>query len=244
MGKLVGTAKRVSESHVKSEVVDIPYTNTWHPLHHREVIGSLEWAVDSMGLKVTSKEYSLSQGGLDMFAVWGLDQGNEARPWNIGFRNSMKKSFAVGVCAGNRVVVCDNLCFSGDFSEFKRHTSNLDEDVMDTVAAKAVFAIIQECRGFEKWFADLNQYALGVDVFKQLTFDAMTNGVFAPGKFKKFNEAYGEELEVNHSTGTLLDFHGAVTRVLKDESLFGVRNKTQILNTTCKRFINPPKEDA
>ena len=40
----------------------------------------------------------------------------------VGFRNSHDKSMVAGICAGARVFVCDNLAFSGDFSEKRKHT--------------------------------------------------------------------------------------------------------------------------
>src|SRR5262249_42262060 len=43
---------------------------------------------------------------------------------SVGIRNSIDKTLPLGFCAGNRVMVCDNLSFSAELLVNRRHTVN------------------------------------------------------------------------------------------------------------------------
>ena len=45
----------------------------------------------------------------------------------VGFRGSHDQSFSRGICAGDRILVCDNLLFSGEFGFNTVHTLNLKD---------------------------------------------------------------------------------------------------------------------
>jgi hypothetical protein len=53
---------------------------------------------------------------MKMFGVMELDQGMHGARFTLGIRNSHDKSFRLAVTVGYRVLVCENLAFSGDFS--------------------------------------------------------------------------------------------------------------------------------
>ncbi len=47
----------------------------------------------------------------------------------LGLRNSHDKAFAAAVCIGNRMMVCENLCFASDVKLARRHTLNILTDL-------------------------------------------------------------------------------------------------------------------
>jgi len=51
-----------------------------------------------------------------MFGVLDLATGFEGCRFSIGLRNSHDKSFRLAICCGLRVLICENMALSGDFT--------------------------------------------------------------------------------------------------------------------------------
>ena len=225
----------------ESEVIKVPepeFTKTWHPISHAKVITSLEEACRALGLEVENRNYSMTNDGLNMFGAWRLAKVNAGINHAIGFRNSMKKHFAVGICAGTNVIVCDNLAFTSDWVEFRRHTGRLDVDELNRLAKNAVKSVEIKLEGFMKWHQGLKNYDVSPDDLKILTYDFMKEGVFPPSRFTKFINAIREERAVNaEHDQTLYDVHGAVTRVSREDHLFNVSKRNRIMNELLDKWM-------
>lgn len=108
-------------------------TATHQPLSHFKIVELLEEALAFRHLAVERDEYAVSQDGMKMFGVMDLNMGFDAGNFSIGMRNSNDKSMRLALTAGYRVIVCDNIAFSGDFSPLlHKHTSNLN--LTDSIA--------------------------------------------------------------------------------------------------------------
>lgn len=218
--------KRVTEEMIRN-VPEPTFTETWHPVSHAKVLDCLEHSVRDAGLGIVTKNYSIRGEGSQMFGTWQLDQKTNGTSWVVGFRNSVDKAFAVGITAGTHVVVCDNLAFSGEFVEFRRHTKCLDMDELKLVANRSVKTLIGKLEVFTDWQENLKHFNIEDLSFKALTFDAMKSGVFPPSKFIPFLNCYDEEIKEVDSS--LYTFHGAVTRLLRDSSLFTISERNKVL---------------
>lgn len=111
--------------------VDPPeFTDTWRPIAHRTLIDLVCSSLDSYGLRVWKSEFGMSQDKHKMFGVLDLQLGhglyNPEFTMSVGLRNSTDKSLAASVVLGNRVFVCDNLCFTGEVILTKRHDAGID----------------------------------------------------------------------------------------------------------------------
>lgn len=236
----INNTKRVTEEEVKA-VPEPQFTKTWHPISHAKVINGIEGAVKDTGMDIVKKEYSLTSTGSNMFGVWTLDNKVDGKAWSIGIRNSLAKTFAVGICAGLYVFVCDNLVFSGDFVEFRKHTAGLDQDILQVIAVKAMGKVIKKLNGLCEWHDSLSNFKLGTDQFKALTFDAMIGDVFPISKFNDFLTCYNEENTISMESGkeldTLFTFHSAGTRLMRGASLFQVSKRNNALVTVIDRQI-------
>ena len=218
------------------------FTKTWHPMSHEKVIHSLEKAFSLKGLDLPTEDkrkYSLTSNGNDMFGVWDIPGGQEKEMgWSIGIRNSMQKTFAVGICAGNTVFVCDNLVFDGKFIEFLKHTGRLTEGGLLDMSSRAIDGVINRLSNLTKWHVKLKEIDLEEQNFKVLTYNAMVNGVFPPSKFSEFIKCYDEENKVSLDTAeTLYAFHGAATRLMRSATLFNVSNRSVALSKSCNNYI-------
>ena len=234
---------RVSEAEVRA-VPEPEFTNTWHPLSHDKVLTAIEKAVKVSQIPVIKKEYSLNKDGNNMFGVWNLDVRDNGISWAMGIRNSLNKKFAVGVCAGTHVMVCDNLAFTGQFIEFHRHTSSLDMAELDALASRAIAGVTEKMNIFTEWHMNLKNFNLYNDVFKVLTFESMKQGVFSPSKFRKFLDCYDEENVQTENSESLYAFYGAVTRLMRGESLFQVQRESDKLNQVIDDYMGLHPDQA
>jgi hypothetical protein len=226
-------ALTVSEYEVRA-VPEVQGTPTWNPIHHGQVIDAIDGAIANFGLGVQHKRFELSTSGGNMFASYRLDQGKNGVDWQIGFRNSVEKRFAVGVTAGNFTVVCSNMIFSGKFVEFRKHTSGLDLEELMTIAGRAITSTVDKLVALETWQEELHQVRLPHRDMRALTFEAMRREAFPPSRFHRFLEAYKVESELNGPT--LHAFFGACTRTIRDQSLTQISKRSTALNTLVDQY--------
>lgn len=115
-------------------------TDTHTVVPHSKVVESTLEALAYRRIEVVKDEYGVSRDGMKMFGVLTLSVGedgdrNDRVNLVLGIRNSHDKSFALGMVAGFRVFICDNLAFKGEFFAIaKRHSRKLLEGFTDTIA--------------------------------------------------------------------------------------------------------------
>lgn len=230
--------RRVSEA----EVLAIPepeWTKSWHPVGHGKVIEVLDRAVTDLGLEVAGKEYSLTAEGANMFGSWELHPVEEGadKVMLLGIRNSVNMSFALGITAGQRVFVCDNMVFSGDFITFRRHTGRLDLDELKIIADHSIHQVIGRMEELAIWIDQMREYPMSESDVKLLTYDAMNEGVIPPSRFRAFQTARDEEKKDNPHPESLNCFYGACTRLMRCESLFNISDKSDPLNALMELYM-------
>ena len=146
----------------------------------------------------------------------------------------MNKSMSLGITAGTRVFVCDNLCFSGDYLTFRRHTSGLDIDELAFLAYRSMRQMIPMLKAFQRWHEGLRNYPLAVTDAKLLLVEIMTNSVIPPSKFSQFNGLYAKV----YDDDSLWGFHEAATDVLKGSNLLTMPKKNKVLNQVIDNYID------
>jgi hypothetical protein len=220
----------------EQEVFAVPepqWTNSWHPTAHSTIISALQKAVSELGLEIPNKTYSLNSSGTKMFGVWYLHAANDIQITSVlGIRNSIDKSLAFGLCYGTHVFVCDNMAFSGDFVEFKRHTKSLTSEYLLQKFSEILPGVLNKADQFLNWHLDLKKYEISRSDFRLLTFNAMDGNILMPSKFSSFIEAYREE-----NDATLFGFYGAVTRILRGKSLDIISGRTERLNDLIRDYM-------
>lgn len=98
-------------------LVSSPQSTTTHQVvPHVEIVNSLVEGLGFRHINVASEEYAVTKDGLNFFGVMTLDQGINGASFALGVRNSHSKQFRLSVVVGLRIMVCSNLCFSGDFN--------------------------------------------------------------------------------------------------------------------------------
>ena len=119
-------AKRVT----RSDLTKIPMpikTDSYRPVSHVHIAELIAYEAQKRNYAIASEEYGLSNDGQKMFGVLRFHHnGHHEYTKAIGFRNSYDKSLSVGFTVGLSVLVCDNLCFGGETTIQRKHTSGID----------------------------------------------------------------------------------------------------------------------
>lgn len=100
-------------------------TATHRPVPHIDVVETLVETLSFRHIGVVREEYAISKDGMKMFGVVDLDTGMPGCRFSIGIRNSHDRSMRLAAVVGVRVLVCENMAFSGDFqSVLAKHSKN------------------------------------------------------------------------------------------------------------------------
>jgi hypothetical protein len=102
-------------------------TDTFRPIAHATLIDRLEEALAFRHISITRDEYAVSKDGMKMFGLVEVNADHEGIRFAIGLRNANDRSMRVGMVAGYRVFICDNLALSGDFQAIlAKHSKHYD----------------------------------------------------------------------------------------------------------------------
>lgn len=107
-------------------------TDSFKPLAHSRLVDLTLEAIERAGLTVLEQEHSIAREGMRYFggfALKGAQLDGADRQVVLGLRNANDKSFPAAICIGNRMLVCENLCFSSDIKLARRHTVNIMTDL-------------------------------------------------------------------------------------------------------------------
>lgn len=103
----------------------------WKPVHHHTLVDLVKDSVRSCGFHIHSEKYGIDKYN-DMFAMLKLereDYNNGTFRNVIGIRNSHNQRFSAQLVGGSNVMVCDNLAFSGEFTDSRQHTTHIMRDL-------------------------------------------------------------------------------------------------------------------
>jgi uncharacterized protein DUF932 len=119
-------SERVSRSDLKDVLTPVP-TSTHKPVPHIQIAELICHEAQHRGYAITSEEYGLNPTGSKMFGVLRFHpEGNPEYSRALGLRNSHDKSMSVGLTVGLSVLVCDNMCFGGESTIRRKHTSGIE----------------------------------------------------------------------------------------------------------------------
>jgi hypothetical protein len=130
-------------------------TATHTVVPHSKIVESAIEALSYRRIEVVKDEYGISSDGAKMFGVLTLDVERDGINLVLALRNSHDKTFSLGMVAGFRVFVCDNLAFKGEFFAIaKKHSKNLLANLVDSIA----IGVDRVQRHFEPMTAQVNAW--------------------------------------------------------------------------------------
>ncbi len=114
----------------RSDLMSIPLpiaTKSYKPVSHVHIAELIADEAYKRGYPISKEEYGLSNDGQKMFGLFKFHHNNHPEHTRcLGFRNSYDKSLAVGLTVGLSVLVCSNLCFGGETTINRKHTSGIE----------------------------------------------------------------------------------------------------------------------
>jgi hypothetical protein len=151
-------AQNVQRDELKGLSTPLP-TQTWHPVSHEMFDSLVRQSLTKAGITITQSHYGLSKSTEEgyrhrLFAI--LETQDKILSGQvgltIGLRNSTDQSMSAGLVYGNRVFICDNLAFTGEYVIRRKHTARILEDLP---------AIID--RGVGKYFEQLERQRMLIE---------------------------------------------------------------------------------
>lgn len=97
------------------EILPPEPTDTHKPIAHIDLVTSLLETLSFRHINVVKDEYAVSTDGMKLFGVMDLETMGDGYRFSLGLRNANDKSMRLGLVVGVRILVCDNMAFSGDF---------------------------------------------------------------------------------------------------------------------------------
>lgn len=197
-----------------------PPTRTWHPVPHRRFLDTCLGTLDAAGYQIAKMSLGLTPDGHRLFGVLDLTTTlTEGVALAVGIRNSTNKTFPLGLTAGSRVFVCDNLAFRSEILVARKH-SRFGEMRFNNAIASAVTSL----RSFQDVEADrirrMQETPVGDEGASLLFITAMERGIIS---YTALPKLWREWKEPSHDFGppTLWRLFNAFTTVL------GPRAKTR-----------------
>ena len=191
-------------------------TETHTVIPHAILVESTLEALSYRRIEIVKDEYGISKDGMKMFGVLTLNVNGPSGDIALvlGLRNSHDKTFSLGMVAGFRVFVCDNLAFRGEFFALtKKHSKNLLQHFADSVAigvdrVQRQFAPITQ--KIDAW----KGFTLPDIRAKEIIYDAYTGAVELPKHtLKTVHNAYFEPVLDDFKPRTLWSLQNAFTGV-------------------------------
>lgn len=217
----------------------VPYTKTWSPVHHAEVMDATDMVLAGLGIQPQYTKVETSKNGMDMFATINLPAEGKRDSLSIGVRNSMQRHFSLGFVGGHKVICCSNMCFYGEFVEHRRHTSGLTMEALHQFVSMAIGKTMETSVQMRGWYEELHQYRITYEERSVMMIEMFEQEILAPSKFREFQNAWDEELKDNPFAGveSMAHFHGAATRVLRTQSIASQQYRSIELNQLVARHI-------
>lgn len=137
-------------------------TDRFTPVPHLELADLVASSLTTAGFSILSEDHVLGRDGLRYFGGFELARDNfngASRRMVAGVRNSHDKSFAAAICIGNRMLVCENLCFSAEKALARRHSKFIARD-LPGVVSQVVGSLTTEWEAMETRIEKYKGFAL------------------------------------------------------------------------------------
>jgi Domain of unknown function (DUF932) len=172
-GTLISQSAKIGRAEL-AQVSTPTATETHHPIPHHEIVEALVETLGFRQIAVVHEEYAVSSDGMKMFGVLDLAIGFDGCRFSIGIRNSHDKSFRLSITTGMRVLVCENMAFTGDFTPvLAKHSKNFS--LQDSLA----IGVDRMQRNFEPMRRQTEQWRqqqLGNEIAKLIIYRAFIEG--------------------------------------------------------------------
>ena len=212
-----------------------PFTDSWHPYSHRDVVDVMDKAVKKeLGLQVNKEQYSLSNNENKMVGVWTIQDERKRKTKSntiitpdtrirglqptIIFQNSIDKSRSFALNVGVDDPVCTNLDMRADFLEFRKHTGRLDKEELLSIALRGAGKVVMKFKKALQFHRALDNTRITNEQAESVAYQLVTKGIVSQAKIMPFhNSLFGEDASYNPNK--LFGVHSAATETMRDMNM-------------------------
>jgi hypothetical protein len=213
-------------------------TDSFTPIPHFGLVEMTREAIGRAGLEIGLEEHSLARGGqryFGGFALKGLDITGADREIVLGLRNAHDKSFAASICVGNRMLVCENLCFSSDIKLARRHTTNIMSD-LPRVLSDAVARVVSHWNDMGKRIELYKETEISRDRAADLLIDLVDAKAFPARDIYSAVQEFRNPRHDEFKGGTLWTLYNSITENLKGGDLSKLPFRTMTAQSVFDRM--------
>ncbi len=226
------TTRKIARDDLKLLPVP-PSTDTFQPISHNGLVDALEDSLALRRFQILRSEFAASPDGMKLFGLLEINAVMEGVRFAIGLRNSNDKSMRLGLVAGYRVQVCDNMMFSGDFNPLlAKHTKGLD--LIESVSI-GVDRIHRSFKPLERAIITKRLMRIADDEARVLIYQAFLEEKFPISLIKNVHQNYFEPEWEDFRERTLWSLENAFTESFKELNPLAQYQTTARLG----RFIAP-----
>jgi hypothetical protein len=233
------TDQLVTRQDMRHIPVPPPMGPRHHPYSFADFADNTVSAIERAGYSITGEEFAVQKDGMRVFGILKVSNSPDVSPavpalansenvpalykpeWNlvVGVRGSNDQSVSRGLVIGSQVMVCSNLCFSGDLGKWNRkQTTNVESD-MPQIIRRAVDQLDRKNDELTVNFDSFNAAQVDRDGGDRILMDILRGGGFSASQFERAVEHWDTlpaDLEEHSANGrTLWWLFNACTHGLK-----------------------------
>jgi hypothetical protein len=224
----------VSPLELASLETPLPRSSTHRCVPHIEVVTEIIDALAERNLLVAKESYSLSPDSNRFFGV--LDTHDELMPDGIGIaigiRNSHDRSLALGIAAGTRVFVCDNLAFTGEVIRYRKHTTRIS---VRQVVGGAVEQVLEATHREVQWYERLRVRVLGDAEAKTVLVDALREQACTAQQLQSIVRSY---FDAQSPSRTAWSLYNAFTDAYHEQHPSLTLSRSRRLNSVFQQVVS------
>lgn len=206
-------------------------TATWQPIPHHTLLDEVEAALTRNELRITDQQHALAHDGLRYFGLLQIANGQNPsdHAWILGLRNSHDQTFPAGLVVGSRVLVCDNLAFSGEIVIARRHTRWILRDLPGLVMS-GVGQLTDRWHSQEDRFACYRSHRLKDATAHDLVIRTLDVQAITTHQVKEVLREWRQPIYPEFRDRTLWSLFNAFTHVLGKGSVWALSRRSQVLH--------------
>jgi hypothetical protein len=193
-----------------------PATPTWRPIAHGDLIAAIDRQLLVRGISIVKETFAVQREGARLFGVLDLSlESSDEVCAAMGIRTANDRSMALEIAVGVRVLVCDNLAFSGDLIALRRkHTAKFD---LNADISRAIDRYQAQLLTLQQAIAAARKDPVSDDEAKALIFEAFHDEILPLRYFKQVAEAYFSPWSKlsDPLPRTMWGLHNAFTRAVR-----------------------------
>jgi hypothetical protein len=220
-----------------------PPTSTWYPIAHSVVLDRVCETLEGAGFGIDKMQLSVARDEQRFFGTLTLKNrlSNDAC-LAVGIRNSVDKSFPIGLVAGSRVFVCDNLAFSSEIVIARRHT-RFGEVRFNEAVSKAVLGLHEYQIAAQQRITQLQSWELEPQEADSILLRSFESGIVSSRLLPDVIKEWRNPRHPEFRPRTAFSLLNCFTEILKERQKSNPQ-EAALQTISLQRLLDPGRQDV